>query len=83
MEIYNEAMFDLLTTLPDSVKDVQFNPLTVVEDGNGVYVKGLQSRRVQSEEEALNLLFEVRQFAYHLLLIFSHDSVMTNLVPYQ
>ena len=34
--------------------------LNVVEDENGVYVKGLSSHVAQTEEEALNLLFEVR-----------------------
>lgn len=58
MEIYNEAMCDLLSTLPESVKATQLNTLTIAEDEQGVYVKGLQSHMVQNEEEALNLLFE-------------------------
>ena len=29
------------------------------DDRGGVYVKGLTTRMVQSEEEALNMLFEV------------------------
>lgn len=62
MEIYNEAMCDLLSTLPESVKAAQLNPLTIAEDEQGVYVKGLQSHVVQNEEEALNLLFEVTIF---------------------
>lgn len=62
MEIYNEAMCDLLSTLPESVKATQLNTLTIAEDEQGVYVKGLQSHVVQNEEEALNLLFEVTTY---------------------
>ena len=59
LEIYNETMFDLLSTLPESLNATSQN-LNVVEDENGVYVKGLSSHVAQTEEEALNLLFEVR-----------------------
>ena len=52
-------MFDLLSTLPESLNATTQN-LNVVEDENGVYVKGLSSHVAQTEEEALNLLFEVR-----------------------
>lgn len=58
LEIYNETMFDLLSTLPETLGEGQQGPLTVVEDGNGVYVKGLSCHLAQTEEEALNLLFE-------------------------
>ena len=60
LEIYNETMIDLLASLPESAGQEQINPMTVVEDQNGVYVKGLSCHLAQSEEEALNLLFEVR-----------------------
>ena len=60
MEIYNETMLDLLTTLPAHMNGSnEPTPLTVVEDENGVYVKGLSNFRAESEEEALNMLFEV------------------------
>ena len=52
-------MFDLLSTLPETMAQVQQNPLQVVEDRNGVFVKGLSCHLAQNEEEALNLLFEV------------------------
>lgn len=67
MEIYNETMFDLLSTLPSSMKAAQINPLQVVEDEQGVYVRGLQSHPTQNEEDALNLLFEVKKFLPFLL----------------
>jgi len=61
LEIYNETMFDLLSTLPESMAVMdQVTPLTVHEDPEyGVYVKGLSCHLAQNEEEALNLLFEV------------------------
>ena len=55
-------MFDLLSTLPESLNATSQN-LNVVEDENGVYVKGLSSHVAQTEEEALNLLFEVGTWA--------------------
>ncbi len=62
LEIYNEAMFDLLATFPDSVSSDSegIGGLQVIEDEQGVYVRGLSSHLAQTEEEALNLLFEVR-----------------------
>ena len=64
LEIYNETMFDLLSTMntPGSGTEgmvPQLSPMTVVEDENGCYVKGLSCHLAQNEEEALNLLFEV------------------------
>jgi len=53
-------MFDLLGTLPDSWNQLNENQqMTITENEDGVYVKGLSSHLVQNEEEALNLLFEV------------------------
>lgn len=52
-------MFDLLSTLPNSANPGQHNPMTVVEDDNGVHVKGLNCHLAQTEEDALNYLFEV------------------------
>ncbi|XP_074641971.1 kinesin-like protein KIF9 [Tubulanus polymorphus] len=56
LEIYNETMFDLLSTLPESNNPI--SPMAVVEDQHGVYVKGLSCHLAQNEEDALNLLFE-------------------------
>lgn len=59
LEIYNESMFDLLGTLPESWNQLQEGQqMTISENEDGVYVKGLSSHLVQNEEEALNLLFE-------------------------
>ena len=52
-------MFDLLSTLPEVPGGGGAPPMTVLEDNNGVYVKGLSCHLAQNEEEALNLLFEV------------------------
>ena len=52
-------MFDLLSTLPGAMQPEAQGSLTVVEEACGVYVKGLSCHLAQSEEEALNLLFEV------------------------
>jgi kinesin family protein 6/9 len=62
VEIYNETMFDLLSPLPSSIGTQ--SALYVTEDENGTYVKGLSTHLVQTEEEALNLLFEVNLFFF-------------------
>ncbi|XP_022112111.1 kinesin-like protein KIF9 isoform X2 [Acanthaster planci] len=56
LEIYNEAMFDLLSTLPDAIQALPM--MTISEDEFGVNIKGLSLHLAQNEEEALNLLFE-------------------------
>uniref|UniRef100_A0A1I8IJC1 Kinesin-like protein n=1 Tax=Macrostomum lignano TaxID=282301 RepID=A0A1I8IJC1_9PLAT len=56
LEIYNDTMLDLLATMPDSQE--AGSPLVITEENGGVYVKGLNVHLAQSEEEALNLLFE-------------------------
>jgi len=61
MEIYNEGMFDLLGSLPESGWNGNGNPtepMVVTENQDGVFVKGLSCHLAQNEEEALNLLFE-------------------------
>ncbi|KAM3928008.1 kinesin-like protein KIF9 [Leptodactylus fuscus] len=56
LEIYNETLFDLLSTLPDvPACDAQ---MAIVDDPQGVTVKGLSLHHVGDEERALNLLFE-------------------------
>ena len=51
-------MIDLLSSLPNTLGAQ--SSLYVVEDENGTHVKGLSRHMVQTEEEALNLLFEVK-----------------------
>jgi len=69
MEIYNETMLDLLSTLSSSVKNNNnsqsstylSSSLQVIEDDQGsVYVRGLTRHLAQNEEDALNMLFEVQ-----------------------
>eukprot|EP00698_Gefionella_okellyi_P004368 TRINITY_DN14039_c0_g1_i1.p1 TRINITY_DN14039_c0_g1~~TRINITY_DN14039_c0_g1_i1.p1 ORF type:complete len:730 (-),score=199.31 TRINITY_DN14039_c0_g1_i1:78-2267(-) len=56
LEIYNEMMFDLLAT--DATAAVE-DSLQIEQDASGrVNVRGLAQRIANSEEEALNLLFE-------------------------
>ncbi len=54
LEVYNEQLTDLLgvkdTAKPDN--------LSIIEEKNGVHVKGLNVLIANNEEEALNLLFE-------------------------
>ncbi len=64
LEIYNETMFDLLSTLPETSNAPQVGQMTVLEDESGCYVKGLSCHLAQNEEEALNLLFEVYTCPY-------------------
>ena len=66
LEIYNEVIFDLLSTLPDATTPtatpttVSSSGLCVSEDERGVVsVKGLSLRVATNEEDALNMLFEV------------------------
>ncbi|CAF4339054.1 unnamed protein product, partial [Rotaria magnacalcarata] len=59
LEIYNDQMCDLLRTL-NSQSDYQqhLQQLSIGEDSGLVYIKGLSYRIANTEEEALNLLFE-------------------------
>ncbi|XP_069329680.1 kinesin-like protein KIF9 isoform X3 [Eulemur rufifrons] len=56
LEIYNESMFDLLSTLPYVGPSV--TPMTIVENSQGVFVKGLSVHLTSQEEDAFSLLFE-------------------------
>nr|XP_035963605.1 kinesin-like protein KIF9 isoform X5 [Halichoerus grypus] len=56
LEIYNESLFDLLSTLPYVGPSV--TPLTIVENPQGVFVKGLSVHLTSQEEDAFSLLFE-------------------------
>ncbi|NWR54827.1 KIF9 protein, partial [Bucorvus abyssinicus] len=63
LEIYNETLVDLLSTAPrDGSSD---GLMAVVDCPQGVYVKGLSVHTVGHEEDALNLLFEARQYKYY------------------
>nr|XP_033787756.1 kinesin-like protein KIF9 isoform X2 [Geotrypetes seraphini] len=68
LEIYNETLFDLLSTMPDIMStDTQ---IIIKEDSHGIHVKGLSVHITNSEEDALNLLFEGetnRIIASHIL----------------
>ncbi|XP_032876187.1 kinesin-like protein KIF9 isoform X1 [Amblyraja radiata] len=56
LEIYNETLYDLLSTMSDSsTPDTQ---MIIVEDNHGVRIKGLSIHMVSTEEDALNYLFE-------------------------
>lgn len=60
LEIYNETLVDLLASVRGGPGP---GAMAVVEEpGGGVSVRGLSLHAVHSEEEALNLLFEVRSY---------------------
>ena len=57
LEIYNDALVDLLASLPS--EDTYKEPLSLIEDSEGAtHVKGLRVEKVTSEEKAMELLFE-------------------------
>ncbi|XP_026952780.1 kinesin-like protein KIF9 isoform X4 [Sagmatias obliquidens] len=56
LEIYNESLFDLLSTLPYVGPSV--TPMTIVEGPQGVFIKGLSVHLTSQEEDAFSLLFE-------------------------
>ncbi|XP_035312918.1 kinesin-like protein KIF9 isoform X1 [Cricetulus griseus] len=56
LEIYNENLFDLLSTLPYVGPSV--SPMTIVENPQGVFIKGLSVHLTSQEEDAFSLLFE-------------------------
>ncbi|XP_068415595.1 kinesin-like protein KIF9 isoform X2 [Eschrichtius robustus] len=56
LEIYNESLFDLLSTLPYTEPSV--TPMAVVESPQGVFIKGLSVHLTSQEEDAFSLLFE-------------------------
>ena len=58
-EIYNEQIFDLLSTIPMANANADFNSsLSIFDDRGDVFVKGLSYQLATNEEDALNLLFE-------------------------
>ncbi|XP_037705587.1 kinesin-like protein KIF9 isoform X3 [Choloepus didactylus] len=56
LEIYNESLFDLLSTLP--YVGPSDTPMTIVENPQGVFIKGLSVHLTSQEEDAFSLLFE-------------------------
>ncbi|XP_035268628.1 kinesin-like protein KIF9 [Anguilla anguilla] len=58
LEIYNETLLDLLSSVKDTPTGAPAVMSIVDEGGGGVTVKGLSMHLVHNEEEALNLLFE-------------------------
>ncbi|XP_030900458.2 kinesin-like protein KIF9 [Melopsittacus undulatus] len=75
LEIYNETLFDLLSTVRSKgSSDMQ---MAIVDCPEGVYVKGLSIHTVNLEEDALSLLFEgenKRAIAKHALNKYSSRS---------
>ncbi|KAM7369743.1 hypothetical protein PAMP_011043 [Pampus punctatissimus] len=60
LEIYNETLVDLLSSLQGSPHLSPRDMVVMEEPGRGVFIRGLSLHPVHSEEEALNLLFESR-----------------------
>ncbi|KAF0973562.1 hypothetical protein FDP41_008266 [Naegleria fowleri] len=64
MEIYNEQLFDLLSDISDAQlekanSDTYEDNMVIMEDNKGnIMVRGLKCHIVNSEEEALSMLFE-------------------------
>ncbi|XP_054479156.1 kinesin-like protein KIF9 [Anoplopoma fimbria] len=58
LEIYNETLVDLLSSLQGSPRPSARGMSVMEEPGRGVFIRGLSLHPVHSEEEALNLLFE-------------------------
>ncbi|XP_029313964.1 kinesin-like protein KIF9 isoform X2 [Cottoperca gobio] len=58
LEIYNETLVDLLSSLQGSPHPSPRGMVVSEEPGRGVFIRGLSIHPVHSEEEALNLLFE-------------------------
>ncbi|KAM7390240.1 hypothetical protein PAMA_008427 [Pampus argenteus] len=58
LEIYNETLVDLLSSLQGSPHPSPRDMVVMEEPGRGVVIRGLSLHPVHSEEEALNLLFE-------------------------
>uniref|UniRef100_A0A8C2VY47 Kinesin-like protein n=1 Tax=Chinchilla lanigera TaxID=34839 RepID=A0A8C2VY47_CHILA len=56
LEIYNESLFDLLSTLP--YVGPSATPMTIVENPQGIFIKGLSVHLTSQEEDAFSLLFE-------------------------
>ncbi|XP_073343995.1 kinesin-like protein KIF9 [Pagrus major] len=58
LEIYNETLVDLLSSLQGSPRPSPHGMLVMEEQGRGVFIRGLSLHPVHTLEEALNLLFE-------------------------
>ncbi|KAK2859641.1 hypothetical protein Q5P01_004261 [Channa striata] len=58
LEIYNETMVDLLSSVQGSSQQFSRGMVVMEEPGRGVFIRGLSLHPVHREEDALNLLFE-------------------------
>lgn len=68
LEIYKEEMYDLLETM-DHGENHDSSSMTISENETGAtYVKGLSCRIAKTEEDALALLFEVKDLQTFSLL---------------
>lgn len=65
LEIYNEVLYDLLGNADKKSR----SPLSITEVDSEIHVRGLVSHPVRNEQEALDLLFEVRSPLSNLRLI--------------
>ena len=77
LEIYNDQMYDLLSTVSALSDGAGRQELTLSELRGKVEVKGLLRPEVESEEQALRLLFEAeanRAVAHHQLNVLSSRS---------
>ena len=94
LEIYNEVIFDLLSTLPSEATPTSATPtcphagaggsgLCVSEDERGVVsVKGLSLRLATSEEDALNMLFEVNLSSFGILKFMQNQILPIIMISY-
>jgi kinesin family protein 6/9 len=57
MEIYNERIFDLLDDMTKSERKAEYAVVDDAKGGRGTYVRGLTMKKVNTEGEALNELF--------------------------
>ena len=75
---------------PLSVKGMKFRmeqtdevpnpPLIINEDSRGIHIKGLESKLVESEKEALNMLFEVCKSMTEFIVIILLTSLFHDFV---
>jgi kinesin family protein 6/9 len=57
MEIYNERIFDLLDDMTSGAQKAEYQVVDDAKGGRGTYVRGLTMKKVNTEGEALNELF--------------------------
>ena len=86
-EIYNEMIYDLLVSPCDKQQQQQqHRSLHILETDQGIQIKGLRIIHVHSEEEAINLFFEVgmseKEAYFEIIKIFAfvHDTILQTLM---